>query len=264
MAIGHSSSEMRSIPDVDNVMYDCGIEVLHPGGLQKTDEMARACGVADGRVVLDVGCGRGTTACHLARRYGCRVVGLDAAPDMIEAAQERARKRCLDHLVSFRVGDAYELPFEDQSFDIIVIECVTTLLDRTRAFSELARVLRSGGRLGDLEMIYRRPPPEAFARKLTQAWEGFTTMPLEEWRTLFERHGLEVVAIDDFSVRLADYPITVMKELGLRGIINMIGKLVRHVDVRRAMTKYARIFREGRRVFGYAYLVGVKTPSVAG
>jgi ubiquinone/menaquinone biosynthesis C-methylase UbiE len=218
--------------------------------------MARACGVREGGFVLDVGVGRGTTAFELARQYGCSVVGVDDSPDMIEAA--RARAEGLEGQVTFREASAYELPFEDESFDVVLIECVATLLDRARAFPEFVRVLKAGGHLGDLEMTYQREPPEEFALKLVRAWGGFTTMTLEGWKGLFERHGLDVVAVDDFSDLLADLAGAIKKELGLWGSLKMMWKLTVHGDLRRTMKEYTRIFEEGKGVFGYAYLVGAK------
>ena len=52
---------MSNVSATDNLMYECGLEVLHPGGWEKTDEMARACGVGSHTKVLDIGGGRGTT-----------------------------------------------------------------------------------------------------------------------------------------------------------------------------------------------------------
>ena len=100
---------MASPADVDRVMYECGVQVLHPGGLGKSDEMARACGVREGVLVLDVGAGRGTTACHLARTYGCKVVGVDASPDMIDAAREKARRSAKSLARGVATGEAPRL-----------------------------------------------------------------------------------------------------------------------------------------------------------
>jgi len=257
---------MGSIADVDRMMYECGLQVLHPGGLGKSDEMARACGlrraqssrVGEGKRVLDVGAGRGATACHLAWTYRCSVVGVDSSADMIASARRRAMDEGIEGLVSFRAADAYRLPFEDEAFDVVLVECVTTLLDRDRAFPELVRVLKRGGRLGDLEMTYQREPPDEFARKLAETWRGFTSMTLDGWRALFERHGLDVVAVDDFSELLADLGSAVRKELGLSGAARMMWRLFLRPGLLRTMIRYDRIFRQGKGIFGYAYLVGAK------
>lgn len=64
----------------------------HIGSLQATDELARLCQIGPGQYVLDVGCGVGATPAYLARQYGCRVVGVDISPAMIERARERAAR----------------------------------------------------------------------------------------------------------------------------------------------------------------------------
>jgi ubiquinone/menaquinone biosynthesis C-methylase UbiE len=249
---------MSSVADVDQVMYECGIQVLHPGGLEKSDQMARACGVGGGKLVLDVGIGRGATACYLAPTYRCRVIGVDTSASMIAAARQKARRDGIEDLVSFCAADASRLPFENGQFDIVLVECVTTLLDRARAFPELVRVLKEGGRLGDLEMTYRKQPSEEFAQRLRQTWGSFTTMTLEGWSTLFERHGLETVEVNDFSDELEDFPKEIGGQLGLSGGLKLAWRLMLDSGLRRSMKEYKRIFEQGAGIFGYAYLVGRK------
>jgi arsenite methyltransferase len=60
-----------------------------------------------------VGCGAGVTACYLAKRYGCRLVGVDISARIIERSRERAKKERVADRVEFRVADAQDLPFED-------------------------------------------------------------------------------------------------------------------------------------------------------
>jgi cyclopropane fatty-acyl-phospholipid synthase-like methyltransferase len=249
---------MSSIADTDKMMYECGLEVLHPGGIEKTDEMARACGVGPATKVLDIGGGRGTTACHLARNYGCKVLGIDVSPDMVEAARQRVREEGLEHLVDFRQADAHDLPFEDESFDVVLIECVTTLLDRDRAFREFRRVLKKGGYLGDLEMTYQREPAEEFVRQLYDDWDGFTTMTFAGWEGFLRNQGLEVVKVDDFSKRLANMRRVFVKELGIVGMARMAWKLLRQPDIARGMMAWDQVFKQGEGVFGYGYFVARK------
>ena len=46
----------------------CGLEILHPGGIERTDEMARMCKIGKDKKVLDIGSGKGVTACYLAQK----------------------------------------------------------------------------------------------------------------------------------------------------------------------------------------------------
>jgi ubiquinone/menaquinone biosynthesis C-methylase UbiE len=92
------------------------------------------------RDVLEVGCGPGEAAERIARELGARVVAVDLSPRMVELARARA--------VDARVGDVQDLQFPDESFDCALAAWVLFHpADLERALSELARVLRPGGRL---------------------------------------------------------------------------------------------------------------------
>jgi SAM-dependent methyltransferase len=94
---------------------------------------------------LDVATGTGEIA-RPAARAGARVTGLDLAPDLIETARERASEDGVD--VSFDVGDAEALPYEDGSFDTVTSTFgVMFAPDHAAVARELARVCRPGGRL---------------------------------------------------------------------------------------------------------------------
>jgi len=249
---------MSRVAETDNLMYDSGLEVLHPGGWEKTAEMARACQIGATTRVLDIGGGRGTTACLLARQYGCQIVAIDISPDMVEAARQRVKKESLEHLIDCRQADAHHLPFADESFDVVFLECVSVLLDREKAFGEFRRVLKKGGYLGDLEMTYQQQPDESFARQLHDSWEGFTTLALPGWEKLLRAQGLEVVKIDDFSEKLDNIQWAMVKELGVTGIARMTRNLLRHPGIAKGLMEWERIFKEGKGVIGYGYFVARK------
>jgi len=244
--------------DIDELMYSCGIEVLHPGGIVKTDEIARICKIEKNKKILDVGCGKGVTACYLSQKYECEVIGIDSSERMIKYADEKAKKEGLDNSVSFRLMDACNLLFEDGSFDIVLAECTTTLLDRQRAFSEFLRVAKPGGYIGDLEMTWQKPPPKQLADKAYNVWGGFTTMPLEEWQRFYERMGMVDVKTVDFSEAIPDMERVMKKEMGIKGRIKMCCKLLFRSDLRRAMNASSKIFRDYAEYIGYGYIVGKK------
>lgn len=96
--------------------------------------------------VLDVATGSGNAALAAARR-GCDVTGLDYVPALLERARRRSEAEGVD--VSFVEGDAEALPFTDGSFDVVTsVFGVMFAPDQDRAAGELARVCRSGGRIG--------------------------------------------------------------------------------------------------------------------
>lgn len=100
-----------------------------------------------GMSLLDVGCGPGTLTVDLARRLAPgRVVGLDRSGEVLVEAQKAADSAVgLDHL-SFQPGDVYDLPFEDDTFDVVhAHQVLQHLSDPVAALVEMGRVVRPGG-----------------------------------------------------------------------------------------------------------------------
>lgn len=99
-----------------------------------------------GQQVLDVACGSGTAALVAERRY-CEVTGIDYVPGLIERAEMRAQAN--RQTIDFRVGDAQEMPFPDDSFDVVLsVYGVQFAPDQERAARELLRVCKPGGKIG--------------------------------------------------------------------------------------------------------------------
>lgn len=121
---------------------------LHGAGIAELVEAADL----RGRRVLDVGCGTGHVLAALAREYGARCWGVDAAPGMIDVARDDAPPG-----VVLQVAEAERLPFDDASFERVLMLLVVQHVDRTRAFREAARVLVRDGR-----MAIRTPSPDRF------------------------------------------------------------------------------------------------------
>ena len=108
--------------------------------------LCEAVDVRAGRKVLDVAAGSGNTALAAARRR-CETVGIDYVAALLDRARERAAVERLG--VRFEEGDAEQLPYADRSFDFVLSTFgVMFAPDQARAAGELARVCRSGGRIG--------------------------------------------------------------------------------------------------------------------
>jgi len=74
-------------------------------------------------------------AVQLARQYGCQIVAIDISPDMVKAARQRVKKEGSEHLIDCRQADAHHLPFTDESFDVVFLECVSVLPDVVFSFT---------------------------------------------------------------------------------------------------------------------------------
>jgi SAM-dependent methyltransferase len=109
-------------------------------GRSPQDIALRAAKEAHPRHILEVGSGRGTLACRLANELQCEIVAADTSAAMVAASTELG--------ISTILGDVRDLPFPDDSFDVVVAAWMlyhVSPLDQ--ALAELARVLRPGGRL---------------------------------------------------------------------------------------------------------------------
>lgn len=136
---------------------------FHPGGEELTRELLELARVQPGAALLDVGGGVGTSAELAAREFGCRVTVVDRAAANLDRARERIERGGLGHAVTIRQADVHALPFADDSFDVILCECVfSTFTDKPAAAAEMHRVLRRSGRLAlsDVTLETAALPPE--------------------------------------------------------------------------------------------------------
>jgi len=119
---------------------------IGPNFLPMAAHLVEAADVERDEHVLDVGCGTGNVAISAARR-DAHVTGLDITPDMLENGRENAAIAGLDR-IDWQEGDATDLPFEDDTFDVS-LSCVGHMFANPpeAAASELVRVTRPGGRL---------------------------------------------------------------------------------------------------------------------
>lgn len=105
--------------------------------------------IKEGQFVLDIGCGAGIDLLIAAQIVGPkgRVVGIDMVAAMLDRAQEHIKLAAADH-TCVQKGSAEELEFPDNTFDVVISNGVFNLvLDKTKALSEVLRVLKPGGRL---------------------------------------------------------------------------------------------------------------------
>jgi ubiquinone/menaquinone biosynthesis C-methylase UbiE len=126
-----------------------------------------------GEVVLDVGSGAGTDSLVAAQMVGSegRVTGVDMTPEMLAKARAAAVAMKATN-VEFVAGEAEGLPFEDESFDVVISNGVIDLIpDKDAVFSEIHRVLRPGGRIQIADVTIQNPVSEEGRRKI-DLWTG--------------------------------------------------------------------------------------------
>jgi ubiquinone/menaquinone biosynthesis C-methylase UbiE len=157
----------------------------HMGGLEATRELLKLCKVDDSDYLLVLGSGNGVSAIKIHRMTGCRVVGIDISKDMVERAREK-----LEPGVEFVVGDAENIDFPDNTFDVVISESVTGFTDKTRSIPEYHRVLKDGGYIGLNEVTWLEDPsPEMDA--YCQRVMGLVAESRDGWISLLKAAGFK-------------------------------------------------------------------------
>ena len=153
----------------------------------------------EGESVLDLGSGGGLDVILSARRVGENGVayGVDMTDEMLELARTNAEKAGVSN-VQFLKGEIEAVPLPDSSVDVVVSNCVINLsTDKPAVFSEMARVLRPGGRIGVSDVVAedRLTPAE---RALRGSFVGCIAgaLSFSEYGELLLGAGFEGITVD--------------------------------------------------------------------
>ena len=118
---------------------------FHGRGLEATEDMAGLLQVAGTDRILDVGSGLGGPARYMARRFGCRVSGVDLTAEFCDVARHLTALLGLAERVSIAHGDALAMPFGDAAFDgAYSMNVSMNIADKRALYREIHRVLRPG------------------------------------------------------------------------------------------------------------------------
>ena len=140
--------------NIDQLTVDdlAPIDELHPLGREATANLASLLimynNLQPTSHVLDVGSGIGGPSRYLASKYGCRVTGLDLVEEYCRVADSLAKRVKLDNLLTYRQGDATQMPFDNETFDVVWTQHASmNIADKHKLYSEMYRVLKHGGKL---------------------------------------------------------------------------------------------------------------------
>ena len=186
MTFGYSAAELATLPEGANLGLSCG----NPQAV---------AGLGPGETVLDLGSGAGFDCFLAAGKVGStgHVIGVDMTDAMLEKALANAAKAGLSN-VEFRKGEIEALPVEDASVDVVISNCVLNLVpDKDRAFREIHRVLKPGGRLAVSDMAWEIEP-SASVRKDMEALVGCIggALVLDDYVSRLKRSGFARVDIE--------------------------------------------------------------------
>lgn len=224
-----------------------GVKVLHPGGYQATDKLCSMLNLNHYTKVLDLACGAGTSSFRIHKIFKSEVTGIDISETLIAKANNALQKTESKNKINFRVADAYELPFPDNSFDSVIAQAFFILLDdKEKALNEIFRVLKPGGYFGSLELSwFKEPTEDAFNELKEKTCNDFIprVSKFEDWEELFKSVGFNHNAT--IKNPMVGGMLKMIKTEGFLNFIKIMKKMManpvdrkRMMDVQKTFSKY--------------------------
>jgi arsenite methyltransferase len=180
--VGYETSELESVPQASVLGAGCGAPV-------------KFANLQEGETVIDLGSGPGIHLFLSAKRVSKegRVIGIDMTDEMLERATRNAKEGGYTN-VDFRKGDIEEtIPVDENSADVVISNCVINLTtDKVKAFKEIHRILKNGGRMVISDMAsYGKIPKESIdLEKWSSCIDG--TLTKDDYIANIRKAGFEM------------------------------------------------------------------------
>ncbi len=165
--------------------------------------------------IIDVGCGIGGSTLYLAEKFGASATGITLSPVQASRATERAIEVNLADKVQFQVANALEMPFADNSFDLVwSLESGEHMPDKTKFLQECYRVLQPGGKMIFATWCHRETNSLAGeltsdeVKHLQEIYRVYClpyVISLSEYRSIALECGFQNLRSDDWSTAVAPF-----------------------------------------------------------
>ena len=223
------------------------IDQFHIRGRTATLELARTAGLDATKRVLDVGSGVGGTSRCLAQEFGCRVTGIDLTDEYCRAAAMLSAKTGLARLVDFRQGDATELSFDDQTFDVVWTEHVAmNIPDKARLYKEMHRVLKPGGTLAIYDVLAGPTSPVLFPVPWARTPDTSFLVSPNELRQLLGEAGFTVADWSDTTDAARAWFVSLAEKIQKNGFPQLGFHVLLGADFQAMAQNQGRNLQEGR------------------
>ena len=164
------------------------------------DRMAAAAAVGPGTRVIEVACGVGGTARHLAREYGALVHATNIAEAQLVEARELAQREGLSDRISFAFGDYHHLDAPSGAYDCWWCqEAFLYAVDKRRVLEQALRVVRPGGRIVFTDLLMTRAMPASEREWFTTELKAPNMWAFQDWDRLLGKMNIRLLERHDWS-----------------------------------------------------------------
>ncbi len=246
------------------------LRLFPPGGKELYRQIALLTELSPGTEVLAVPSGKGVSLEYFVREHGVHATGVEPDPRLMAESEAHAKEEELGGSLTFQSGSPGDLPFRDETFDVVLGEVgLTANVDPSTAILELVRVARPGGRVVIIQLVWKAPvdddrkavlshhlgarPLMAVELRRILKSAGVSDLHTEDWtddETAFRGHGKK--PFPDFAELFSlSQKLGVLRRAwrrwGWRGVRALFQ---REAEVHRLLTR--------ERILGLNLLVGVK------
>ena len=231
--------------------------------------VADKLGIGPNSKVLDVGCGRGRVAHHIASYSGAHVTGLNIDRTQLKMAEEHAHITNMETQLNFVHGNYNDpLPFADETFDALYqVQVLTYTVDPVKLFKEMYRVLKPGAKLSFLDYVQlpafniSNPDHQEFLRKVKPVLGAVWTPKPSDFTEPLKKAGFQILSSEDASVGGHQYPLIEKADtffVAARWLLSMLTKM--HIIPSHFLTLFERLTKHGE-AFVEADKMGLFTTS---
>lgn len=230
-------------------LAELGKKRLRPGGIEATNWLMEQGQFTAEKKVLEVACNMGTTLIEVAQEYQCQITGVDIDREALEKAQQNINHAGLQKIVKVQTGNALRLPFEDNTFDIVINEAMLTMLDdrsKHKALNEYYRVLKPGGKL----LTHDISLTDHVESQLSQAIKmKVAPLTVEDWLTHYQSVGFKKTDQRTGKMSLMS-PIGLIRDEGVIGAVRIIKNGLK-TENRKQFLSMSRFFRHQQKNLRY-------------
>lgn len=208
----------------------------------------------DNLLVLDIGCGPGMQTIEIAKNIQGKIIALDNHPQFLDELQSRAQKEQLTHKIEPKIGDMFDLRFDNEYFDLIWSEGAIYLIGFERGLKEWKKYLKIGGYLVVSEISWLK---ETIPDELLKFWSDSypDIQSVAENLSIIEKSGYKVIGhftlpesawFDDYYIHLEERIQKLQKKyLGDRNALEILNSEKYEIE----------LFKEYSDYYGYEFYI---------
>jgi ubiquinone/menaquinone biosynthesis C-methylase UbiE len=234
-----------------------------PGGKDSMRRMAQNAFLTADSHVLHSGCNTGYCSFELSHLTKCTVTALDLNEEMLNSARKRLEEEIEPYKshISFQKGDAHELPFEDNTFDLVMSGGSTAFMtDKKKVAQEYQRVCKPYGFVGDVFLYYHEEPPQDLVDRINDSLNiSIQKWDKQYWVSLYTDVGLEEYYVYDSKMPVYPTDEDVKKYCQTLVAPLRLSKEAHEVAFEK-LFRYMEMFNENHKYLSYAVLLCRKVP----